>query len=257
VHSTKTFVEGPTPGTQNNGWHLVERNSRPLGTVTEVTLPPDFEQSLTVDGWLRDDLRQAMIARGLYNFQPVNQPRGLESYVFCDAKGVCSSLVINQPIGRVPDPGQLLQARRTAAAGGSQRLVFLAIRFLLDPFADTADLLVSDPDLSRAQIIVAGLGLGFYDFGAPTGSDALLSSLFSTGGHGPTLFRLDPTQAPTFFPNVDLTRTYTLLEPSYLYNTADLKFHRLQPSLETTALPAKLAVVTGNPIGDYHAIRLP
>ena len=257
VHSTKTFVEGPTPGTQNNGWHLVERNSRPLGTVTEVTLPPDFEQSLTVDGWLRDDLRQAMIARGLYNFQPVNQPRGLESYVFCDAKGVCSSLVINQPIGRVPDPGQLLQARRTAAAGGSQRLVFLAIRFLLDPFADTGDLLVWDPDLSRAQFIGAGLGLGFHDLGAATGSAALVSSLFRTGGQGTTLFRLDPTQAPTFFPNVDLTRSYTLIEPSYLYNTADLKFHRLQPSLETTALPAKLAVVTGNPIGDYHAIRLP
>src|SRR5438445_1559220 len=36
VHSTKTFVEGPTPGTQNNAWHLVERNSRPLGTITEA-----------------------------------------------------------------------------------------------------------------------------------------------------------------------------------------------------------------------------
>src|SRR5439155_5110893 len=102
VHSTKTFVEGRTPGTQNNGWHLVERNSRPLGTVTEVTLPPDFEQSLTVDGWPRDDLRQAMIARALYNFQPVNQPRGLESHVLCDAQGVCSSLATNHRKGSGP-----------------------------------------------------------------------------------------------------------------------------------------------------------
>ena len=135
--------------------------------------------------------------------------------------------------------------------------MFLAIRFLLDPFADTGDLLVWDPDLSRAQFIGAGLGLGFHDLGAATGSAALVSSLFRTGGQGTTLFRLDPTRTSTFFPNVDLTRIYTLLEPSYLYNTADLKFHRLQPSLETTALPAKLAVVTGNPIGDYHVIRLP
>src|SRR5207245_2620838 len=112
------------------------------------------------------------------------------------------------PIGRVPDPGQLLQARRTAAAGGSQRLVFLAIRFLLDPFADTGDLLVWDPDLSRAQFIGAGLGLRFHDLGAATGSAALVSSLFRTGGQGTTRLPLDPTQAPTVLPHVERTQRH-------------------------------------------------
>ena len=80
--------------------------------------------------------------------------------------------------------------------------------------------------------------------------------VFATGEYGTTLFRLDPAQASTRFPNVDLTEAYTLLEPSYLYNTDDLRFHRAQPSLDATALPATLADVVGNPAGDYHSIRL-
>ena len=142
--------------------------------------------------------------------------------------------------------------------------MFLTKSFVHNPsihaFADLGDLLVWDPGLARAQFIGAELALGFHHFGAATGSAVLVSSFFTTGGRGTTLFRLDPTQAPTFFPDVDLTsRTYTLLEPSYLYNTADLKFYRLAPPIQRTALPAKLADLPdgSNPIGDYHVIRVP
>jgi hypothetical protein len=47
------------------------------------------------------------------------------------------------------------------------------------------------------------------------------------------------------------------LNPSYLYSVWDLKFFRPKPPLQPTALPARLADVPGNPVGDYHAIRLP
>jgi hypothetical protein len=50
-----------------------------------------------------------------------------------------------------------------------------------------------------------------------------------------------------------------LLEPSYLYNTQDLKFYRKEPPLQRTALPARLAPLAsgGNPVGSYHTLRVP
>jgi len=50
---------------------------------------------------------------------------------------------------------------------------------------------------------------------------------------------------------------FRLLAPSYLYNPFDLKFYRLVPPLIATALPAALSGASGNPIGAYHAVRLP
>ncbi len=49
---------------------------------------------------------------------------------------------------------------------------------------------------------------------------------------------------------------FRLLAPSYLYNPFDLKFYRLAPPLTATALPATLSGASGNPIGEYHAVRL-
>ena len=70
---------------------------------------------------------------------------------------------------------------------------------------------------------------------------------------------LDGAQAPTVLPGEDLRTDFTLLAPSFLYNAQDLKFYRSKPPLQRTALPAKLADLPdkSNPVGDYHAIRLP
>lgn len=50
---------------------------------------------------------------------------------------------------------------------------------------------------------------------------------------------------------------FSLLAPSYLFNVRDLKFYRPAPPLTRTALPATLSDASGNPIGAYHAVRLP
>jgi hypothetical protein len=67
---------------------------------------------------------------------------------------------------------------------------------------------------------------------------------------------LDDTRPPTFFPDIDLRFDFTLLDARYLYSTRDLKFYRLVPPLQPTALPAPLSDAVGNPRGDYHVITL-
>lgn len=268
VHSTLTYSGGPQNGTTvDYGWGaavqiLPNSFGGTIGTVTDVALPANGEQSLSLDGWLREDLRQAMSARGRYTIQPATVP---DDYLFvytCDSSNVCSAMRIHQLLGKLlQGPGRLLEAVRPRPVAGNERVVFLALSFVYTrPRGNLGDLLVWDPDLSRAQFIGAGLGVGFHTLGSATGSAALVSSsFFAPSGRGTTLFRLDPTPASTFFANIDLTQAYTLLEPSYLYNTTDLKFHLLQPSLERTALPATLATltnVTGHRAGNYHSIRL-
>ncbi|MBI2160546.1 MAG: hypothetical protein HYU25_09260 [Candidatus Rokubacteria bacterium] len=268
VHSTLTYSGGPQNGTTvDSGWRaagqiLPTSVGGTIGTVTDVALPANGEQSLSLDGWLREDLRQAMLARGRYTIQPATVPDDFLFVYTCDPSNVCSAMRIQQPLGKLlQGPGRLLQAVRPRPVAGNQRIVFLALSFVSTrPRGNLGDLLVWDPDLSRAQFIGAGLGVGFHTLGSATGSAALVSSsFFAPSGRGTTLFRLDPTQASAFFANIDLTQAYTLLEPRHLYNTTDLKFHLLQPSLERTALPATLATLTnvaGHRARDYHSIRL-
>lgn len=71
------------------------------------------------------------------------------------------------------------------------------------------------------------------------------------------LVPLEDSQAPTVFSGVDLSASFALLDPRFLYHVRALKFYRPRPPLQPTALPARLADVPGNPVGDYHAIRLP
>ena len=72
------------------------------------------------------------------------------------------------------------------------------------------------------------------------------------------LVPLEGTRPPIVFPGQFLFG-FTLFDPTYLYSVQDLKFFRSKPPLERTALPAKLADLPDrtNPVGDYHAIRLP
>jgi len=72
---------------------------------------------------------------------------------------------------------------------------------------------------------------------------------------------LDGDPAPRLFERTDGS-ALALLEPRYLYDLLGLKFLRLTEPEDgpapLTALPATLAGGTvSNPIGYYHAIRVP
>jgi hypothetical protein len=263
VHYTVTYGGGgPSDRTEQSsfsGGVFGLSAGQTLGSVTDVTLPPNGEQSLVLDGWLRGDLRDAMIGRGRYTIQPVITPFDFLFVEQCDNQSVCSALRIHQSHGGAAQrlPGQLLEARRPRPVAGTERLVFLSLAWiddLMGTFGYLGDLLVWDPDLARAQFIGATLDVGFHDIWSATGSAALVTFYYTAGGYGTLLYRLDPAQTPAVFPSVDLSGPYTLLEPSY--STADLKFHRTLPALDPTALPAPLAG-GGSVTGDYHAIKLP
>ena len=265
VHYTVTYGgRGPADRTEQSSSSSGVFGLSPgqtLGSVTDVTLPANGEQSLGLDGWLRGDLRDAMIARGRYTIQPVSTPFDVLFIEQCDTQSVCSALRIHQARGGAAQrfPGQLLEARRPRPVAGNERLVFLSLAWiddLMGTFGYLGDLLVWDPDLARAQFIGATLDVGFHDIWSATGSAALVTFYYTAGGYGTLLYGLDPAQAPAVFPSVDLSGPYTLLEPSYLYSTADLKFHRTLPALDPTALPATLAG-GGSVTGDYHALKLP
>jgi hypothetical protein len=92
--------------------------------------------------------------------------------------------------------------------------------------------------------------------GAVTRSAAFVSSLPAAGGPRSTVVAsLDAPGMVTFA--ADLRPSFALLDPNYLYGLADLRFHRLAPTLERTPLPARLVGGAGNPAADYHAVRVP
>jgi hypothetical protein len=63
------------------------------------------------------------------------------------------------------------------------------------------------------------------------------------------------TVLATFFD--DLTTRFRVLDPNFLYNVDDFRFYRPQAPLRRGALPARLAPLAGNPVGDYHAVTAP
>ena len=50
---------------------------------------------------------------------------------------------------------------------------------------------------------------------------------------------------------------WALLPPARLYSVRDFRFYRGEPPLQPTPLPARLSTLPANPLGDYHAIRVP
>ena len=173
------------------------------------------------------------------------------------APSVCSAITVMSSRGApLRPPLQLADARRARPAPpGGERLVFLgeAGPGLSTPAA--GHLIVWDPDGPSAATRLQ-LRDGAHLLGTTTGAVATL--WFQNADDGRTGSFLIPLGGgdPTFFPDADLTSSFVMLEPSYLYNVDDLKFYRPRPPLQATSLPAALVDVAADPLGDFHAIRL-
>ena len=70
-----------------------------------------------------------------------------------------------------------------------------------------------------------------------------------------TVFRFNGTPSTVVLADF-FTEDFVLLEPTYVYNTDDLRFYRLGAPLQATGLPARLSAVDGNPRGDYHVVPI-
>jgi hypothetical protein len=111
------------------------------------------------------------------------------------------------------------------------------------PETDTAEVALSAP-LPPAEHKLGG-----------TTSEAALVISSAFGSPTTRLVRFDRDE-PQDLDEQDLSLEFALLAPSFLYNVQDMRFYRAVP-FRKTALPAKLRALTPNPLGDYHAMRLP
>src|SRR5207253_1760852 len=116
-----------------------------------------------------------------------------------------------------------------------------------DEFGYIGDLLVWDPGLARAQFVGAPIRPGAHSLGSATSAAALVSfDVFATGEYGTTLFRLDPAQASTSFPNVELTAAAFGFTPRELRALRALRTPRgIQRALD--AMPYHLADTAWSP----------
>jgi hypothetical protein len=165
----------------------------------------------------------------------------------------CSAVTVRVTQDQVTNRAvQFWEARRTQPAAAGERLVLLGL--VEQDFGSTGNLVVWDP-VARAVQVSLRLGTGAHTLGPVTSSTALVSSVFfDPFAEGTSLAFLDRGADPVFFPEVDLTTAYTLIEPSYVYGLEDLKFHRPR-TLEPIGWPAPLASAPRNSDGDYHVIR--
>lgn len=229
----------------------------PPAEVTELQSEEGF-LGISVSGLPGGELKEELSRLGPVGFElSAGTGDPIEVNVNCSGVAVdtCRTLWLVRS-GRAVSrsPAQLRDARRSRPAPGGERLVFMAVGSAGGEPDATA--LSWDPAsrIARALTRFTPVVDSFHILGPATRDTVLVVA----PGHGSFLIPLEGIQPPTSFPE-DLTFSFTLLDPSFLYHVGDLKFYRSKPPLLRTALPAKLADLPdgSNPVGDYHAIRVP
>jgi len=255
-HGFDSFPGGPLAGVYDRGWFalplILPDGLPPIGDFAEVQTQGGVS-TISAEGWLRRELKDELGRLGLSTFQ-VSGGQFARDLVYTCLPDSCRGLrQITSFSEVVRSPTQLEDARRSRPAPGGERLVFLT-----GGVAAGSTVLVWDPEAPKAKVVhqlpvSAVLG--------PATRDTVMLLSFVLEGEAAVpsslLIPLEDSQGPTVFSGVDLSVSFALLDPRFLYHVGDLKFYRPRPPLQPTALPARLADVPGNPVGDYHAIRLP
>jgi hypothetical protein len=257
-HGFDVFNGGPLAGVYDRGWFalpLVQPDGLPpIGELAEVHTQGGVS-TISADGWLRRELKDELGRFGLSAFQ-VSGGQFTRDLVYTCLPDSCRGLrQITSFSEVVGSPAQLDDARRPRPVPGGERLVFLTGGVTAGP-----TVLVWDPEALKAKVVHQFSASEGPVLGPATQDTVMLLSFVLEGEvavPSSLLIPLEDSQGPTVFSGVDLRASFALLDPRSLYHVGDLKFYRPRPPLRPTALPARLADVPGNPVGDYHAIRLP
>ncbi len=253
--------------TTDLGWGIrhVDRLSLPPGTVPVVTLRVDErvgDEGFIMNGLLRGDLKSALASAGFVDAQVSTIERTEPVIYIClqsDPVGDCQAVEVDSRFsGASRNPAFLEDARRPSAPTGGERLVLLAKDYTALEIPLAAVVVIEANPLRSQVRYQPGVGVDLRRLSGVTSTLALVTEEdFNTFAVSTSLVSLDGSRTPVVFPDVNLSGSFRMLEPSYLYNVADRKFYRLAPPLQQTALPAKLFELADNPIGEYHAIRVP
>ena len=174
--------------------------------------------------------------------------------------GLGSSFVLTGTEGGFPQ-AQMIHP----APGASPEVLLLSNRAVLDPFGSflrVESLVVRWSPQSPSNTALAlpdKLPPAFFYSLRSTTSGAALLDFESLAFDESTLLVDFGTKQTRAFPGQVLGETYALLDPQFLYNINDTRFHTLDPSLRATALPRRLAPAPPipHPEAAYHLLRLP
>lgn len=263
-------VGGDAAGVAEYGWSPLPflPPGTPKDFFTEIAVTAGVE-SLQVEGWRRPELREALASAGFADFTlaPVEAivefPYGCEQLDPRPSR--CHAIrTVGEGLWVARTPASLDDGRRSRPSPSGERLVFLATDYT-PPGAALAAVVAWDPTAGRAEARYRPRSVSGRDAHALTGATSstalVVTENFEMLDGDPVLSTalvpLDGPARATVFGDVDLSESFTLLDPGYLYSVQDLRFYRPYPPLAPTALPARLFDVPGNPVGDYHAIMLP
>jgi len=221
------------------------------------------DQVLSVSGWFRREIRDALARSGLAEFKAGEVQLVTRRWNYVCVAGSCANdsdyeaFSVTTRRGGVPEaPAQLVDARRARPAPAGERLVLLGDAFRAD-VRPIGSLVAWDPAAERAREAFR-IPASFHGLGqnASTGA-VLLSYVPHFGARGTFFVPLEEGAHETFFAGNDLRFDFALLSGDRLYGVRDFRFYLREPPLRAVPLPARLSAMPGRPAGDYHAIRVP
>ena len=207
--------------------------------------------------WLGGDMAVALTP-DLLTYHVTSQEDFRDFGYPCADEGGCAIRLIEKyyEIDEWPADLSVAQRARPAPPAG-ERLLFSPE--IWSDRINTSPVVVWDLGAGRADVrfrldVAAWSGAAL---GPATGEAVLVTGAdYSTRTVTGYLVPLDGPATPLTIPNVDFRTGYTLLAPRFVYNTEAQRFYRLTPPFGLTPLPRRLAP-GGDPIGDYHAVRVP
>jgi hypothetical protein len=262
---TTTYAGGPRDGQSDRRVDAAGLGPRvsAAGILAHLDAPTGA-QAVTVAGWFRPEIKSALTRSGLGSFDAGDVVSSVVRWNYACVAAICTSsdddyvaFEVRARRGGVLDPpAELIDARRSRPAPAGDRLVLLG-----DAFRATSrpigSVVVWDVTQRAAREALA-VPDSFHDLGGQAAAGAvLLSYRPRVGARGTFLVPLDEGGVPSFFANEEMLFDFTMVGTDQLYSVRDFRFYRADPPLRATPLPARLSPVPANPIGDYHAVRVP
>jgi hypothetical protein len=211
------------------------------------------ESAVGVNAVTASGLRRGDLATAVPVSTAVTPVENVRDMLYIEVRpGEFDGIRVETTEGVLPAPAQLFDVRPIASAG-APTLAFLALDS--ETAGGATRVIAWDHEAGRA-VVAATLVPGAHGLTGATPSTALVNS-FVGPQFEPAAFlvSLDEPRPPFAFPGESMW-SFTMLEPSYLFNMENTKFYRLRAPLQRTALPATLAG-SADPSGDFHAVRLP
>jgi len=222
------------------------------------------EQALSVSGWFQPEIKAALLRSGLGSFDAGDVASDVVRWNYACVTAICTSsdddyaaLEVRSSRGGVLNPpAELIDARRARPARADERLVLLGYAFRATS-RPIGSVVAWDLALRAAREALA-VPDSFHDLGGQAASSAVLLSYRPRFGTRGTFFvPLEEGGIASFFANDELLFDFALVGADQLYSVRDFRFYRSEAPLRATPLPARLSPLSPNPIGDYHALKVP